>query len=79
MTGPQNELKQANEQQMAADRKTRRAFAGLPDEIVEAFSQRSGRIHEVLRRELPETNDQVLALLRIYGTDNNSWTQLDGI
>jgi hypothetical protein len=77
--GPASEIMQAKEQQLTADRKTTRAIAGLPKEVAEAFVQRSDRFVEVLRRLLPDTHDQIVALLRIYGTDNSSWTELDWI
>ncbi|PAY19291.1 hypothetical protein CKO51_11790 [Rhodopirellula sp. SM50] len=79
VSGPADEIRQAQQQQRAANRKLKRAMSGLPEEVAQAFAERSEAFGELLRKSFSSTADQINALLRILGTDNNSWTQLDWI
>jgi Leucine-rich repeat (LRR) protein len=75
--GPTEERQAQREQELARERKLAQATTGMSESLAKAFRVGPEEFKTALEMEMPEKNDQVKVLLRIYGTSNDSWTSLD--
>ncbi len=77
--GPSDERAAAAEQQRAGERKLAQATTGMSPVLAKAFRAGPQPFKTALEREIPDKSGQIVAWLRVLGTSNDSWSELDGI
>ena len=77
--GPRRETDAAAQRDRASKRKFDRATSTFSDDCARAFTTGKEEFLEVLKKEFPKTEDQLLAVLRVFGANNSSWSILDWI
>jgi hypothetical protein len=85
VTGPRDEIHEAQAREAASRRKTDRAVGGMSQRLREAFEQDGGGAEtpryrsfpSLLAREFPVPRDRIRILLRILGAGVGTWSGLE--
>jgi len=76
-TGPREDRKRAIEEVQARRRKGEQALVGMPPALAAALRKGPEAFDELLAKDPKDSVAQAEIVLRMFGTSNESWTQLD--
>jgi hypothetical protein len=79
VTGPLKERQAKEEEQKANERKIAQATIGMSPALARTFRASPQKFAAAMKKEIPDKEQQIQTLLRVYGTSNDSWTMLDWV
>ena len=79
VTGPLKQRQAKAEEVKAGERKIAQATVAMSPSLAAVFRKSPQTFAAALKKELPDKGARVEVLLRVFGTSNDSWSQLEDI